>query len=192
MTIPDIFYRKRQADLYIDHRWFWEHSDLHPGHLTNIQDIFHLDKDEPQKDFHVLDMWSLHRNVAIVQGVWRLRDGQTYTELPVVCLSIIGKEPISLPYMVFTNEASAEYPDRWWEHPVRRGWSPLKWWFANREDDARLFTTLCSRHLTERDWHLAGMPWAVIDYSVLCNLLQLSKPNRQNLPDQAMAAHYAF
>lgn len=193
MTIPDTFFRKRQPDGYIDPRWFWEHSDLHPGHLTNIQEIFRLDRDTPEQDFHVLDMWCLHLNVAIVQGVWRLRDGQSYTELPAVCLSVLGKDPVILPYMVFANEmAEGAEPSLWWQHPVRRGWSPLKWWFANREEDARLFTTLCARHLTERDWHLAGMPWAVIDYSVLCNLLQLSRPSRKSLQDQAMHGHYAF
>lgn len=193
MTIPDTFFRKRLASGYIDPRWFWEHSDLHPGHLSNIQEIFSLDKETPEKDFHVLDMWSLHPNVAIVQGTWRLRENQNYSELPAICLSVLGKAPINLPYMVFSSDsAEGSAPDLWWNHPVHRGWSPLKWWFANREEDARLFTTLCARHLTERDWHLAGMPWAVIDYSVLCNLLQLSRPHRKSLPDQAMHAHYAF
>ena len=190
MTISDSFFRKRQANGHIDPRWFWHHSDLHAGHLANIQDIFRLSKDTPHEDFHVLDMWSLHPNGAIVQGVWRLREGDSYTELPAVCLSVLGKDPIALPYMVFANDEESE--QAWWLHPIGRGWSPLKWWFANREDDARMFTTLCARHLTERDWHLAGMPWAVIDYSVLCNLLHLSKPLRKVLPDQAMLAHYAF
>lgn len=193
MTIPDTFFRKRLVNGYIDPRWFWEHSDLHPGHLSNIQEIFCLDKDIPEKDFHVLDMWSLHPNVSIVQGIWRLRENQNYSELPAICLSVLGKAPINLPYMVFSGDsAEGSTPDLWWKHPVHRGWSPLKWWFANREEDARLFTMLCARHLTERDWHLAGMPWAVIDYSVLCNLLQLSQPHRKNLPDQAMYTHYAF
>lgn len=194
MTIPDTFFRKRLADGYIDPRWFWKHSDLHFGHLNNIQEVFRLDKNTPEQDFHVLDMWSLHPNVAIVQGVWRLRDDNKYSELPAVCLSILRKMPISLPYMVFASdsidESSSTTP--WWNHPIRRGWSPLKWWFANRENDARLFTTLCARHLTEHDWHLAGMPWAVIDYSVLCNLLQLSQPGTRNLPDQAMHTLCAF
>ena len=190
MTISDLFLHKRSVDGYISPCWFWGDTHLSADHLQNIKNVFRLDKEAPEQDFHVLDVWSLHQNAAIVQGVWRLRNNNVYTELPSVCLSVVGKEAISLPYMVFSNESSST--KRWWEHPIARGWSPLKWWLANREDEAQMFAELCTRHITKYDWHLAGIVDAFTDRSVLGNLLQLSQPSRTLLPDQAVHAHYAF
>lgn len=188
-SMNDNFFRKRLDDHFINPHWFWEHSDIDPRHLQNVKDIFHL---EMHSEFQVLDTWSLHPDVTITQGVWCLQEDGVSVQMLAVCLSVLGKDATSLPYMVFSAPEDEESP--WWEHTLARGWSPLKWWFANRDEDAHMFTTLCERHLTERDWHLAGVPSAVAPASVLQKLLQLARPKeKRNLHDQAINNwHHAF
>ena len=70
-------------------------------------------------------------------------------------------------------------------HPLARGWSPLKWWLANRPEDAKMFVHLCNLHMTPWDWHKAGLPPVqppsrirVAPSSALHRLLHIAAPQR--------------
>ena len=189
MTIEDQWSKRRDSLGFLNTAWFWEHADVLDEHLSNIKHIYHLSDTNYIQEWRAIDMWTLHPNVVMFQGVWKFTD-PTIADLQTVCLSVIGKSPSLLPYMVFPTMEDLE--SEWWAHPVRRQWSPLKWWFANREDEARLFTKLCATHLQAADWHLAGMSWANIEYSVLCNVLKLSTPIPTMLRDQALVQQPMF
>ena len=137
--------------------------------------------------YHVLDLWLLHPGATITMQIASDQPGMytqcvrltldshdDQTELPLYSLSRGTHEPSEL------GEGGS-----WWAHPLARGWSPLKWWLANRPEDAKMFVHLCNLHMTPWDWHKAGLPPVqppsrirVAPSSALHRLLHIAAPQR--------------
>lgn len=145
---------------------------------------------------HVMDHWILHPGLAITLQVLHPPEGPPQGQ----CMRLTSSMPdisLELPLYTLNYFNNAESSRAWWQHPLQRGWSPLKWWIANRTDEAAVLAHLCGLHLTPWDWHRAGSSSAPptnrirIAHSPLHRLLSLasSRPLLCAPPMGTLAAH---